>query len=157
MTHQPMTTTDWRERGVCRTLTDISIFFPRASNTLAAAEAALHCLGCEVFTDCLKDARDYRTTDGVVQAGAYWANGKPHQIKTGAALAERKLSRNELATIRRREAAERWQALLEDGHSAGGCYETVAREYGVSTGSVREWVRMVRAENRQRQNARDAV
>lgn len=147
------TRSDWAERAACRQLADPSIFMPARADSPDAILAAAHCRACPVTAACYADAAQFGRATGTVQGAHYWADGKPHTIRSLDAPAST-LSRSQRAAIRRREAVTRWYALLEQGHSAAACHETVAREYAVSTGSVREWVRVTRTERQQRDEAR---
>ncbi|MCX5008371.1 MULTISPECIES: WhiB family transcriptional regulator [unclassified Streptomyces] len=83
-----MTSTDWSDRGLCRTADPDDLFVEGAAQN----RAKILCSGCPVLTECLAYALDQRIEHGV------WG---------GMTERERR------ALLRRRPTVTSWRSLLE--------------------------------------------
>ncbi|MER5384941.1 WhiB family transcriptional regulator [Streptomyces sp. NBC_00647] len=83
-----MTSTDWSDRGLCRTADPDDLFVEGAAQN----RAKMLCSGCPVLTECLAYALDQRIEHGV------WG---------GMTERERR------ALLRRRPTVTSWRSLLE--------------------------------------------
>ncbi|MEU4089807.1 WhiB family transcriptional regulator [Streptomyces aureus] len=83
-----MTSTDWSDRGLCRTADPDDLFVEGAAQN----RAKMLCIGCPVLTECLAYALDHRIEHGV------WG---------GMTERERR------ALLRRRPTVTSWLNLLE--------------------------------------------
>jgi WhiB family redox-sensing transcriptional regulator len=132
--------TNWTVRAACKGM-DPDLFFPHRANCIEAYRASLICQACPVRRECLNDAINADRTSGVF-GGEFFNEGKHKPISNPKDT----MDRSALAQHRRAEALDEFENLADQGITQPNAVKMIAARYGVTTGSVHDWLRLARAD-----------